>query len=131
MAANMILDTSHNTEQVKKMVLKAFSCNLGLHLIIFCIFKNCVQSKFSLCQITGKRKGLELTDVISANINMTILNILSPNLSLYDLQKPRYIHGAIAATPKKGRGHFELMPPYRNFSLYDLVLLSMSPTQIS
>ena len=48
--------------------------------------------------------GLELRVVISANINSTIAVILSPNLSLYDLQKPRYIYGVIAATPKKGRG---------------------------
>ena len=34
--------------------------------------------------------GLELRVVISANINSTIAVILSPNLSLYDLQKPRY-----------------------------------------
>ncbi len=33
---------------------------------------------------------------------MTILNILSPNLTLYDLQKPRYVYPIIAATPKKG-----------------------------
>ena len=34
--------------------------------------------------------GLELRVIISANINSTIAVILSPNLSLYDLQKPRY-----------------------------------------
>ena len=34
--------------------------------------------------------ALELRVVISANINSTIAVILSPNLSLYDLQKPRY-----------------------------------------
>ena len=34
--------------------------------------------------------GLELRVVISANIKSTIAVILSPNLSLYDLQKPRY-----------------------------------------
>ena len=34
--------------------------------------------------------GLELRVVISANINSTIAVILSPKLSLYDLQKPRY-----------------------------------------
>ena len=34
--------------------------------------------------------GLELRVVISANINSTIAVILSPNSSLYDLQKPRY-----------------------------------------
>ena len=45
---------------------------------------------------------MELRDVISANINMAILNSLSPNLTLYDLQKPRYIHGVNVATPKKG-----------------------------
>ena len=50
--------------------------------------------------------GLELRFIISANINSTIVVILSPNLSLYDLQKPRYIYGVIAATPKKGRGRF-------------------------
>ena len=33
---------------------------------------------------------LELRFIISANINMYIAVILSPNLSLYDLQKPRY-----------------------------------------
>ena len=52
-----------------------------------------------------KLKGLELRVVISANINSTIANILSPNLTLYDLQKPIYAYGQIAATPKKGRGH--------------------------
>ena len=45
--------------------------------------------------------GLELRVIISANINSTIAVILSPNLSLYDLQKPRYIYGIIAATPQK------------------------------
>ena len=34
--------------------------------------------------------GLELRVVISANIKSTIAVILSPNLSLYDHQKPRY-----------------------------------------
>ena len=34
--------------------------------------------------------GLELRVVISANIKSTIAVILSPNLSRYDLQKPRY-----------------------------------------
>ena len=33
---------------------------------------------------------LELRVVISANIKSTIAVILSPNSSLYDLQKPRY-----------------------------------------
>ena len=33
---------------------------------------------------------LELRFIISANINLYIAVILSPNLSLYDLQKPRY-----------------------------------------
>ena len=53
--------------------------------------------------------GLELRVVISANIKSTIAVILSPNLSLYDLQKPRYVYPLIAATPKKGRGHFPEM----------------------
>ena len=34
--------------------------------------------------------GLELSVVISANINSTIAVILSPKSSLYGLQKPRY-----------------------------------------
>ncbi len=55
-------------------------------------------------QITRKLKGLELRVVISANIKSTIAVILSPNLSLYDLQKPRYRFGPNAATPKNGRG---------------------------
>ena len=66
-------------------------------------------------QITRKLNGLELRVVISANINSTIAVILSPNLSLYDLQKPRYIHGVIAATPKKGRGHIGMRPHYPEF----------------
>ena len=33
---------------------------------------------------------LELMFIISANINLYIAVILSPNLSLYDLQRPRY-----------------------------------------
>ena len=33
---------------------------------------------------------LEVRFIISANINLYIAVILSPNLSLYDLQKPRY-----------------------------------------
>ena len=82
--------------------------------------------------IYAKTEGLyKLRVVISANINSTIANILNPNLTLYDLQKLRYRYGQIAATPKKGRGHFELMQPGRNFSPYDLVLLDMSPAQIS
>ena len=61
--------------------------------------------------------GLELRVrvVISANINSTIAVSLSPNLSLYDLQKPRYIYGEIAATPKKGCGHFEVIIVYPNY----------------
>ena len=59
--------------------------------------------------------GLELKVVISANINSTIAVILQKKLSLYDLQKPRYIYGEIAATPKKGRGHFEVIIVYPNY----------------
>ena len=44
----------------------------------------------SFSRFTGKRKALELNFVISANINLPIAVILSPYLSLYDLQKPRY-----------------------------------------
>ena len=51
---------------------------------------------------TRKIKGLELRFVIRANINMTILNILSPNVDLYDLQELRYRYHVIAATSKKG-----------------------------
>ena len=42
--------------------------------------------------------GLELRIVISANINSTIAVILSPNSSLYDLQKPRYNFSLFAIT---------------------------------
>ena len=45
---------------------------------------------------------------------MTILNSLSPNLTLYDLQKLRYEYGQIAATPKKG---VALTPPKYTFKL--------------
>ena len=44
----------------------------------------------SFSRFTGKRKVLKLNFVISANINLPIAVIFSPNLSLYDLQKPRY-----------------------------------------
>ena len=39
-------------------------------------------------------------------LNLPIAVILKKKLSLYDLQKPRYVYGEIAATPKKGRGRF-------------------------
>ena len=45
---------------------------------------------FSFSQFTRKRKVLELSVGISANINLHIAVILSPNSSLYDLQRPRY-----------------------------------------
>ena len=45
---------------------------------------------FSISRFTRKRKVLELNVGISANINLHIAVILSPNSSLYDLQRPRY-----------------------------------------
>ena len=45
---------------------------------------------FSFSPFTRKRKVLELSVVISANINLHIAVILSPKTSLYDLQKLRY-----------------------------------------
>ena len=52
-------------------------------------------SDFASCEngfsrFTRKRKVVELRVVISANIKSGIAVILSQNLSLYDLQKPRY-----------------------------------------
>ena len=72
---------------------KMFSKNFKLqiwakidHFLHFFMFKG----NFSFWRFTGKRMGLELRVVISANINLTIAVILSLNLSLYELQKPRY-----------------------------------------
>ena len=45
---------------------------------------------FSFSRFTRKRKVLELNVGISANINLHIAVIFSPNSSLYDLQRPRY-----------------------------------------
>ncbi len=59
--------------------------------------------------------GLELRVVISANINSTIAVILKKKKSLYDLQKPRYIYGENAATPKKGRGRFPQNARFTNY----------------
>ncbi len=86
----MILDTSHNTQQVKKLVSKSFKVQIWaktynfLHLLMLSL------SEFQVFAIYEKTNGLELRVIISANINSTIAVILSPNLSLYDLQKPRY-----------------------------------------
>ena len=101
-ASNKVLNTSQSTQDVNKLISEGFRYKLEPKFTNFCIFSNCVRSKFSFYQIPGKRKGLELRDVISANINMAILNSLSPNLTLYDLQMPRYLYGVITATPKKG-----------------------------
>ena len=60
----------------------------------------------SFSRFTGKRKILELNIVISANINLPIAVILSPHLSLYDLQKPRYdFRQGTATCHKKGVAH--------------------------
>ena len=69
-----------------------------------------------------KRKGLELRVVISANINLTIAVILSPNLTLYDLQKPRYRYHVIAPMPEKGRGHFEFFAVKMNYGSTQILL---------
>ena len=45
---------------------------------------------FSFLQFTQKIKLLELSDVITAQINLHIPVLLSPRTSLYDLQKLRY-----------------------------------------
>ena len=90
MAANMILDTSHNTQQVKKMVCKSFKLHIGAKIDHFLNFSCCVYRNFSFWRFTRKRMGLELRVVISANIKSTIAVILQKKLSLYDLQKPRY-----------------------------------------
>ena len=55
---------------------------------------------------------------------MDILNSLSPNLTLCDLQKPRYIYGVNAATPKKGRGHFDTRAKNFHNHLNELFQLS-------
>ena len=57
-------------------------------------------SKISFLKINQKIKVSELSDVISANINMHIAVLLSPTTSLYDLRKPRYrfCHSHTAAT---------------------------------
>ena len=52
---------------------------------------------------------LELRFIISANINLYIAVILSPNLSLYDLQKPRYDFFISRPRPKKGVVNLELI----------------------
>ena len=71
-------------------------------------------------------KGLELRVVISAIINSTIANILSPNLTLYDLQKPRYELTNMVKSrrrPKKGVAVFcktlqeQIMAPHRGCSV--------------
>ena len=57
--------------------------------------------------------GLELIIirvVISANINSTIANILSPNLSLYDLQKPIYDIPILRAIARDKIADFAVFP---------------------
>ena len=41
-------------------------------------------------RFTKKVKLLELRDVITAQINLHVPVLLSPPISLYDFQKPRY-----------------------------------------
>ena len=48
--------------------------------------------RFIFSHFTGKRKVLELSDVIQAQINLHTAVRLSLKTSLYDLQKPRYVH---------------------------------------
>ena len=59
--------------------------------------------------------GLELRVVISANINSTIAVILSPNLSLYDLQKPRYDCSIFAISRAAKSAIFEFFAPKQNY----------------
>ena len=56
--------------------------------------------KFSFLIITQKLKLLELRIIVSANINSTIVNILSPKPSLYELQRLRYDFATIAIYAK-------------------------------
>ncbi len=72
------------------MLSKSIKLTIGAKIDNFLNSLMLRQRRFSFWRFTTKRMGLELRVVISANINSTIAVILSPNLSLYDLQKPRY-----------------------------------------
>jgi len=59
--------------------------------------------------------GLELKVVISANINSTIAVILSPNSSLYDLQKPRYKFLTFAKNARTSNAIFAINAALTNY----------------
>ena len=48
-ASNKVLNTSQSTQEVNKLISEGFRYKLGSKFINFCIFSNCVRSKFSFC----------------------------------------------------------------------------------
>ena len=58
--------------------------------------------KSSVLRFTQKVKVLELNVVALTPLKSTIPNSLSPNLSLYDLQKPRYSYTRLYACSRPG-----------------------------
>ena len=67
-------------------------------------------------QISRKVKVLELRVVLSAYINSCIAVILSPNLTLYDLQKLRYGIRVLASTLATSAAIFELFATTWDFA---------------
>ena len=57
MAANMILDTSHNTQQVKKMVSKSFKLQIEAKIDNFLNFLMLRQMEFQFLAINDKTDG--------------------------------------------------------------------------
>ena len=57
MAANMILDTSHNTQQVKKMVCKTLKLHIGAKIDNICIFSWLRLREFQFFAIYEKTDG--------------------------------------------------------------------------
>ncbi len=58
--------------------------------------------KNSVLRFTQKVKVLELNTAAWTPLKSTIPNSLSPNLSLYDLQKPRYSYTRLYACSRPG-----------------------------
>ena len=104
--SNMILDTSQSDQKVKKLVFKRFKLQIVAEIDRFLHFFMLRPREFQFLPNYEKTEGLRAQGCYKCytNIKSTIAVILSPNLSLYDLQKPRYRFGPNTATPKKGRG---------------------------
>ena len=69
-------------------------------------FATCAIAENGFSRFTQKRKVVELNNVISAQINLHILVILSPQTSLYDLQKLSYEFCDVIAIAENGFSRF-------------------------